>query len=33
MKGGLPFLSSIPHDVQRNGFTPVAFAGNNILQC
>ena len=33
MRGGLRFLSSIPHDVQRDEFTHVAFAGNNISQC
>jgi hypothetical protein len=33
MRGGLPFLSSIPHDVQRDEFTHIAFAGNNIPQC
>jgi hypothetical protein len=34
MTEGLPFLSSLPHDVQRDEFTThVAFAGNNIPQC
>jgi hypothetical protein len=33
MTGGLPFLSSLPHDVQRDEFTHVAFADNNIPQC
>jgi hypothetical protein len=33
MIGGLPFLSSLPHDVQRDEFTHPAFAGNNIPQC
>jgi len=33
MRGGLRFLSSMPHDVQRDEFTHVAFAGDNISQC
>ena len=33
MAGGLPFLSSLPHDVQRDEFTHAAFPGNNIPQC
>jgi len=32
MRGGLAFLCSIPHDVQRDEFTHVAFAGSNIPQ-